>query len=304
MKHADFLIEIQTEELPPKSLLTLAEAFEKNVDDHLKKSGLAYEGITRYVTPRRLALLIHALAEKQPDQVVEKRGPAVTAAFKEDGTPTPACLGFAKSCGLSPEALGRIKTAEGEWVGVQVTVPGQAVEKLMPSLLAEAVAALPVGKRMRWGDHSTEFSRPVRGVIMLYGDDIIEGQLLGCTAGRTTVGHRFHAPQTLSIPTASAYADILAKEGKVIADPILRAEKIASQVKALLKPNEKICADAERQKWEIYKEDNRHNQLDKQIAYYQKNPPPRLKLPLTRIPFVRHVDTLIVPDIFFEKASL
>lgn len=242
MKHADFLIEIQTEELPPKSLLTLAEAFEKNVDDHLTKSGLAYEGITRYVTPRRLALLIRALAEKQPDQVVEKRGPAVTAAFKEDGTPTPACLGFAKSCGLSPDALGRIKTAEGEWVGVQVTVPGQAVEKLMPSLLAEAVAALPVGKRMRWGDYSTEFSRPVRGVIMLYGDQIIEGQLLGCTAGRTTVGHRFHAPQTLSIPTASAYADILAKEGKVIADPILRAEKIASQVKALLKPNEKICA--------------------------------------------------------------
>lgn len=242
MKHADFLIEIQTEELPPKSLLSLAAAFEKNADELLKKAGLSYESVTRYVTPRRLALLIHALAEKQPDQIVEKRGPAVTAAFKEDGSPTPACLGFAKSCGVTPDQLQRLKTTEGEWVGYQVNVPGQAIEKIMPALLAEAVNALPIAKRMRWGDNTVEFTRPVRGVIMLYGDQIIEGSLLGCVAGRTTVGHRFHAPQTLSIPTASAYADVLMKEGKVIADPSVRAEKIALQVKALLTPNEKICA--------------------------------------------------------------
>ncbi len=242
MKHADFLIEIQTEELPPKSLLTLAAAFEKNVDELLKKAGLAFEGMTRYATPRRLALLIHALAEKQPDQVVEKRGPAVASAFKEDGTPTPACLGFAKSCGVTVDALQRIKTAEGEWVSYQVNVPGQTVEKCMPALLSEAIAALPIAKRMRWGDYAVEFSRPVRGLILLYGDQVVDGTLLGCKAGRTTVGHRFHAPETLSIPTASAYADVLAKEGKVLADPIVRAEKIASQVKALLKPNEKICA--------------------------------------------------------------
>jgi glycyl-tRNA synthetase beta chain len=242
MKHADFLVELLIEELPPKSLLALGKAFETQVTDRLQKAGLTFDGVVPYITPRRLALLVKQLASTQPQQNTERRGPAVSAAFKDDGTPTPACLGFARSCGVEVSALHRIQTSEGEWMGYHLSVEGKSVAELLPLIITESLAALPIAKRMRWGSTAHEFVRPVRGLVMLYGEDIIPATILGCVSGRETVGHRFHAPSLISIPKASAYADVLLNQGKVMADASARLAAIETQLSTLLKPNEITCA--------------------------------------------------------------
>lgn len=242
MKHADFLVELLIEELPPKNLLSLGKAFENEMVARLQKAGLSFEGVTGYVTPRRLALLVKQLANAQPQQNTERRGPALAAAFKADGSPTPACLGFARSCGVEVSALHRIKTSEGEWMGYHLSVEGKTVDELLPSMVSESLAALPIAKRMRWGSTTHEFVRPVRGLVMLYGEAIIPATILGCVSGRETVGHRFHAPTAISIPSAEAYADVLLKQAKVMVDPNARKAAIESQLATLLKPNEITCA--------------------------------------------------------------
>lgn len=231
-KHEDFLVEIHTEELPPKSLLKLAEAFCQQIKDRLEKAELAFEDIKFFATPRRLAVFVKDLVAAQKDQVLERRGPAKSAAFDKDGNPTPACAGFARSCGITPAELKTIKNDQGEWVGVTQTLAGKTVQELMPALIEQAASSLPGQKRMRWGDNNTEFTRPIHSVIMLYGDQVIEGNILGYPAGRQTRGHRFHAPDSYTIMHAAEYESLLRDEAHVIADFEYRRSAILSGARA------------------------------------------------------------------------
>lgn len=241
MTVADLLIEIHTEELPPKSLLKLAKAFEEQIAERLKKAQLPFSSTQFYATPRRLAVLVKALQRAQPDQVVERRGPALTAAFDGSGNPTPACLGFARSLKIEPSDLITLKTPQGEWVGYQQPVAGATVQTLIPSLVEEALQQLPIAKRMRWGANKAEFVRPVHAVTLLYGAEVIPATLLNCEVNRKTRGHRFHAPDWLSIPSAGDYLDVL-KTGFVTADFAERKAHIQQEITRVLKDTVKETA--------------------------------------------------------------
>jgi glycyl-tRNA synthetase beta chain len=231
-KQEDFLVEIHTEELPPKSLLKLAEAFCQQISERLQKADLSFTDIKFFATPRRLAVFVKDLAEAQPDQTIERRGPAKNAAFDAHGDPTPACTGFARSCGITPSELKTIKNPQGEWVGVIQQVPGKSVDEILPALVEQAVTALPIPKRMRWGDHEAQFTRPVHSIMMLYGDRVIAGNIMGLPSGRTTRGHRFHAPDTYTILHAAEYESLLRDEARVLADFEFRRSEIMSAARA------------------------------------------------------------------------
>lgn len=214
----DLLFELGTEELPPKSLLTLQGALKQNVEAGLAEADLAHGAVIAYATPRRLALAVRDLARRQPDKTVEKRGPAVQAAFAADGTPTKAALGFAGGCGTTVDRLGRFKTDKGEWLVYREAIKGAPAETLIPDILRKALTALPTPKRMRWGAFSTEFVRPVHWAVLLYGDKPIETEILGVQSGRATYGHRFHHPEPIVLNSPREYAERLRSEGHVIAD--------------------------------------------------------------------------------------
>lgn len=228
MKHDDFLIEILTEELPPKSLLTLAENFYQQVISRLEKAGLNYKDSKIYATPRRLAIAVFDLASAQADQEIERRGPAVSAAYV-DGKPTPALLGFVRSANAELDDVFVIKNAQGEWVGLKQKIAGKSIQALLPELIESSLLSLPIAKRMRWGDNEIEFVRPVHAVMMLYGEDIVEAAILGCPIDRVTRGHRFMAPDWLTIADAKQYATTLENEGYVIADFQERKANILAQ---------------------------------------------------------------------------
>jgi glycyl-tRNA synthetase beta chain len=237
MQHDDFLVEILTEELPSKNLLKLAQAFRQQIRERLEKADLAFDEVSFFATPRRLAVLVKNLTASTPDQIVERKGPALNAAFDSNGQPSPASLGFARSCGVAPSELQTIKTPQGEWVGYTQKVPGKAVTQLLPEIVEQAALALPIAKRMRCGDSEVEFVRPVHSVVMLYGDQIINAVILGCQAGRVTRGHRFHTFDGITLPHAATYITFLETEGKVIADFAKRREKIIAQANACVKKN-------------------------------------------------------------------
>lgn len=222
----DLLFELGTEELPPKSLKTLAAALRANVEKGLDKLGLEHGEISVYATPRRLAALVRNLAELQRDQRVERRGPALNAAYTAEGTATKATEGFARSCGVTVDQLTVIRTDKGEWVGFQQQVKGAATAELVPELFRQALADLPIAKRMRWGSGNAEFVRPVHWVILLFGDTVIETEILGVKTGRMTRGHRFHSPDPFPISTPAAYEQELLDRGKVIASPAQRRQRI------------------------------------------------------------------------------
>lgn len=222
----DLLFELGTEELPPKSLLTLSLALKTNVEAGLAKAGLTHGEVRPYATPRRLALLIENLAVAQPDQTMERRGPALNAAYQADGSPSKALEGFLRSCNATPDQLITLQTEKGEWVAFRQQVQGGHTAGLIPDLLRSALAALPIAKRMRWGNGTAEFVRPVHWAVLLFGDDVIEANILGVTAGRDTRGHRFHHPEHLVLGTPGEYADRLLNEGRVIADFEARKQKI------------------------------------------------------------------------------
>lgn len=233
----DFLVELHTEELPPKAILKLAQAFAQQMQDQLQKAELAFKTITYFGTPRRLAVLVKELASAQPDQVVERKGPALNAAFDAEGNPSKACVGFATSCGVTPKDLLTIKNNQGEWVGFRQEVAGKSVQALLPAMVEQSINALPVPKRMRWGDKDIQFSRPIHSLIMLYGNDVVPGTILGFAADRKTRGHRFHAPEWFDVNSASTYEQQLA-EKKVMVDFAKRRELIATQAKKLV--NDKL----------------------------------------------------------------
>jgi glycyl-tRNA synthetase beta chain len=214
----NLLFELGSEELPPKTLLKLSNALLNNIIQGLNAAELTFTGNKAYATPRRLAVFIENLASAQPDKTVEKRGPAMQAAFAPDGTPSKAALGFAVSCGTTFDQLERLKTDKGEWLSFTQAINGQATEKLVPDIIRQSIAGLPIAKRMRWGSFTTEFVRPVHWAVLLYGDSVINTEILGLITGATTQGHRFHAPQKINLAKPEDYADVLYKQGHVIAD--------------------------------------------------------------------------------------
>lgn len=228
----DFLFEIQTEELPPKALLNLAQNFKDQVEQRLQKAELTYKDIKFYATPRRLAIYISQLASGTKEQIVERKGPAKNAAFDKDGKPTQACMGFARSVGVTPDQLETTVTPQGEYLSYKQCVPGKSVAELLPGIIEQSLNALPIPKRMRWGDSDVQFVRPVHAAIMLYGADVIPATILGLKTDRVTYGHRFHAPEALSIPHANQYEELLAKN-YVIADFDKRRKEILQQAQAL-----------------------------------------------------------------------
>ena len=209
----DLLIELGCEELPPKALDAIREAFFAAVCDGLERHSLDFsrDDSRPYSTPRRIALLIASLAERQPDQVLERRGPAVAAAFDDDGQPTAAALGFARSVGKDVKALETVKTDKGEWLFCRVEQAGQTLDDVLYDILEQAIRQLPVPRPMRWGDNDFSFVRPAHWLIVLHGNRVVDGRLLGLAAGRTTRGHRIHSPGPHDVATPSDYVPLLEK---------------------------------------------------------------------------------------------
>ncbi|WP_394167615.1 glycine--tRNA ligase subunit beta [Photobacterium piscicola] len=236
MTDKNFLIELGTEELPPKALRTLAEAFAANFEAELKAANLPHQGIKWYAAPRRLALKVTALAENQPDRIVEKRGPAIAAAFDAEGNATKAAQGWARGNGITVDQAERMITDKGEWLLFKQEVKGQPAQTLLPELVAAALAKLPIPRPMRWGDKDTQFIRPVKTLTMLLGEELIEGTILGVASARTIRGHRFMGEAEFTIDNADQYPAILEERGKVMADYDAR--------KAIILADAKLAAEA------------------------------------------------------------
>ncbi|MCZ6774228.1 MAG: glycine--tRNA ligase subunit beta [Proteobacteria bacterium] len=231
-KAEDFLVEIGTEELPPKALRSLMDAFGAKLADGIDSVRLSRGEIHCFASPRRIAVLVRDLAKQQLDQKVEQKGPPIKIAFDGDGTATPAADAFAKKCGVTVADLGRYKTDKGEWLSFESIEKGRSVAELLPDLIETALAALPIPRRMRWGANDAEFVRPVHWVVLLHGKKTIKASVMGLFAGNTTRGHRFHSTGTITIPSPDSYLDVLEKEGYVIADFERRREMVQSGVAA------------------------------------------------------------------------
>ena len=226
----DLLIELGTEELPPKALKKLIQAFEAGIKQGLEKAKLNFSAIKSYAAPRRMAVVVNDLQVRQQDRMVERRGPAVTAAFDEDGNPTKAVQGFARSCGVEVEDLEKMETDKGAWLVFKQQQKGAETSSLIADILQQSLADLPIPKRMRWGDLPGEFVRPVHWLVLLFGEDVIPVELLGVTSGRESRGHRFHHPEAIRIQSAQTYAPQLETEGHVLVDMTARREAIHGQV--------------------------------------------------------------------------
>ncbi|MDH3001938.1 glycine--tRNA ligase subunit beta [Pasteurella multocida] len=218
MTTQNFLAEIGTEELPPKALKKLATAFAENMELELNQAGLAFESVQWFAAPRRLAVKVLALATSQPSKEIEKRGPAVSAAFDAEGKPTKAAEGWARGCGISVEQAERVATDKGEWLVHRATIEGQPTKNLLKDIVANALAKLPIPKPMRWADKTVQFIRPVHTVTMLLGDELIEGEILGVESARTLRGHRFLGEREFQISHADQYPALLKEKGSVVAD--------------------------------------------------------------------------------------
>ncbi|QBQ54038.1 glycine--tRNA ligase subunit beta [Nitrosococcus wardiae] len=226
----DLLIEIGTEELPPKALRKLSESLTQELGQRLQAAGLAYGSLTGYGAPRRLAVWVQELTVSQPDRVLERRGPALTAAFDEEGRATAAAQGFARSCGVPVDELESLESEKGAWLVYRQRQQGAPTRELLPDILAQSLQALPIPKRMRWNNLPVEFIRPVHWLVLLFGDETIPAELLGVQANRETRGHRFHHPAPLYLAEPAAYGPLLETEGKVLADFFVRREAIYAQV--------------------------------------------------------------------------
>lgn len=216
--HRDLLIEIGTEELPPKALQLLADAFRTDVEQGLARAKLNHGTVHTYATPRRLALLIEHLATVQPERQTERRGPSVSVAFDADGNPTKAAQGFARSCGAEVKNLERVATDAGEWLVFRATGVAQFSASLLPDIIRDSLSRLPIPKRMRWADQPHEFVRPLRWVLALFGNTVLECEIYGITAGNTTRGHRFHCPEPIEVREPRDYLEQLRSPGYVIGD--------------------------------------------------------------------------------------
>ena len=232
MTTQNFLVEIGTEELPPKALKTLATSFADNVEAELNQAGLTFDKIEWFAAPRRLAVKVLNLATQQPSKEIEKRGPAVSAAFDAEGKPTKAAEGWARGCGITVEQAERIANDKGEWLVHRAKIEGQPTKNLLSDIVANALAKLPIPKPMRWADKTVQFIRPVHTVTMLLGDELIEGEILGVASARTIRGHRFLGEKEFEIQHADQYPQLLREKGSVVADFNERKAEILAKSQA------------------------------------------------------------------------
>ena len=232
MTKRDFLFELGTEELPPKSLFTLARALADGIEKGLAAASIKHGELECFATPRRLAVRVHAMADKQPDQEIKRQGPAVANAFDAAGQPTKAASGFAASCGVSVDQLQQVEGPKGRVLMFIGTKKGEPTAALLPGIVKTALDALPIAKRMRWGAGDSEFVRPVHWVVMLLGTTVVECEILGIASGKHSRGHRFHAPNPLAIASPAKYVETLQK-AYVVVDVADRRERIRSGALAL-----------------------------------------------------------------------
>jgi len=233
IEHHDFLVEIGTEELPPRALHSLERAFVAGVGAGLDKAQLGHGELIGYSTPRRLAVWVKRLATRQPEQHLRRKGPPLAAAFEANGSPTRAALAFAQSCGTSVGQLERQEEGKGTFLFFVGTRAGERAVELLPGIVQGALDALPIPRRMHWGSGSALFVRPVHWVLMLLGQDVVPATLLETASGHSTYGHRFHAPKPLRIVSPGAYERTLRERGRVIADFVARRERIRAEVQSL-----------------------------------------------------------------------
>ena len=229
MRTENCLIELGTEELPPKALKSLGEAFATQFEAALTQADLSFDSVSWFAAPRRLAVYVSGLAEGQADKVVEKRGPAVSAAFDADGNPTKAAQGWARGNGIDVADAERLVTDKGEWLLHKAHVPGQSVVELLEGLINQAVSKLPIPKPMRWGNYNTQFIRPVHTLCVLYGSEVVNVSVLGLTSGRVVQGHRFHGEGRFELDHADNYASALEQQ-YVLADFEARKDKVRQQL--------------------------------------------------------------------------
>jgi len=229
-ENRDLLIEIGTEELPPLSLRRLAESFQSSLSDLLTESELRHGPSHAYASPRRLAVLVEQVPLHQPDREVVRRGPALTAAFDEDGNPTRPAEGFARSCGVSVAELDQLETDKGSWLAWRTREAGRPAGEIIPELIEQALRTLPTPKRMRWADRNEEFVRPVHWIVLLLGEQTVNATILGLAADRYTRGHRYHCNEPLPVPNATAYSEILENKGRVLVDMDRRRDVIRTEV--------------------------------------------------------------------------
>ena len=235
VRTANMLFELGTEELPPLALKRLSEALAEGFANGLDAASLSHGEIDAYCTPRRLAVLVRDCAVAQPDRIIERRGPALNAAFDGTGAPTKAAEGFARSCGTTVDQLQHLETEKGTWLAYQVHQPGRPTAALLPEIAGDALNKLPIPKRMRWGESDAQFVRPVHWLLFLLGDQVVPCTLLDAEAGNVTFGHRFHHPQAITLYNPEDYVDVLMSLGKVIAHFDTRRRRIETQVKKAAK---------------------------------------------------------------------
>lgn len=232
MKTDNLIVELGTEELPPKALKQLSLSFAEGIRQGLQQSELAFDAIRPLATPRRLAVYVTALQAHQADKVVEKRGPSVDVAFDAEGQPTRAAQGWARSNGITVEQAERLSTDKGEWLLHKAEVKGESLSTLLPGIVESALKQLPIPKPMRWGASDAQFIRPVHTLTLLYGDQLIDAEILDTRSSRQILGHRFHSPQGFELTSASDY-EVLLEQHYVIADQQRRIEIIAAEVSRL-----------------------------------------------------------------------
>src|SRR3990167_5777122 len=224
----NFLFEILTEELPPKALIHLENAFINKVIEGIKQVELGFSHYQSFATPRRLAFIITELDYAQSDREIEKRGPALSAAYDPQGQPTKATLGFLNAYDITLDQVQTLKTDKGEWLYYKIKQSGKTVHDLLPELIHKALMQLPVPKMMKWGMGKYDFIRPVHNIVMLYGQTVIKAELFGIKATHQTYGHRFHHPQALAV-TPENYVEQL-RQAYVIANYQERSALIAKQI--------------------------------------------------------------------------
>jgi len=226
----DLLIELGTEELPPKALKKLSDAFTQGIVDGLSEAGFEIGEVKSYAAPRRLAVLIKEVADAQPDRDVERKGPNLKAAYDAEGKATKALEGFARSCGVAVDELTQEETDKGAWLVFKANEKGKPLSELLQNIIEQSLNKLPIPKRMRWGDNTAEFVRPVHWLVLLHGSEVIDAEILGVKSSRETFGHRFHANGSLSLHEADAYAEQLRSDAFVLADMEERKDVIRQQV--------------------------------------------------------------------------
>jgi glycyl-tRNA synthetase beta chain len=245
MSAHDLLFELLCEELPPRALLGLSQSLSEGITKGIDAAGIPHGKVHSYATPRRLAVWIEKLAQSQPDRSVERRGPPLANSFDAEGKPQAAAMAFAKSCNVAIEALTRLQTDKGAWLQFRGTEKGAATTALLGGIITQAIAGLPIPKRMRWGARTAEFVRPVHSVVLIYGESVVPIELLGLESGRMTQGHRFHAPKPVNLKSARGYAARLLR-AKVVADFAKRRELIRASVTSMAAasgPNASVLMD-------------------------------------------------------------